>query len=172
MSQTEKDASLTPEEYTKQLDKLRLALSGVPSLLRHLERNLPLEKASKIPMGLMSEAFVDPGKATEIRLKPITSIQPYAMVLEDETARRFNVLEFRIANVTNMAAFDPIPLDTCAVRYFADAKEPAKLLDVQDWGGGIVATPGTRLRILVANTSQEPWQFRGILWSRSLYLHT
>lgn len=156
----------TLEDFDAHVRKLGFALRDAPALVRYLENRHPEGPFRvRIPVGMISKP-VEPGKAVEILIEPYLRIRPYAMVLEDETAASFNVYSFQIGNVHTPGSGEPIPLDTCAVRYFAGAANPEKLLDVQSWGADLEMTPGDSCRVRVENVGPVRRAFRGILWAK------
>ena len=160
--------TFTPEEWDAHVERLGNALQAAPEIVRYLEKNHPDGPfRTRLPIGLIAEREIKPGEAYMFEIRPFLKLRPWAMVLADETAEAFDVHDFKIGNVTNLPAGGPVPLDTCAIRHIAASANPDKLLDVQDWGGGLSVDQGMKLTVMVRNArGTKPIEFRGILWAR------
>ena len=159
----------TEEDFRAHLGKVEEALGDIPSLLSFLSKYQPRGKFSeRIPFGLWAHedhsVAVAAGQMAAIFVIPMIAMRPTHLVLSDETAASFELVDLKIAARSELGTWVSLPLDTFAVRYYASQEDPQRLFSLQDWSHNTVRV-GQRIQLDVRNTASEPRHFRGILWA-------
>jgi hypothetical protein len=144
-----------------------LAGAGMPEVLALLQRiNAAAERvglgAARIPFGLIGEPLDGGHDVLEVR--PHVSCQPEHLVLTAETARGFDLVDFKVGKNSQFGGPECLPLDTFSVDAYARAGD--RLSSVQAWHGTDVCYPGMSISLYVHALRRGPLQFRGLLWCR------
>ena len=174
------EGTISVSNYNTAVEKLRDAMASAESLQRFLMAAAPEQaKLRRMPFGLVNEkqrqygsgveyTDINPGEQGIIKFSPDVTMKPRFMVLSEETAEAFNIIQFLIANVNHVPSPLPLPLETFSVKYYAACVREdgvlQRLIDTQTWGA-FTCTPANRIQIYVQNVGKVARQFRGILWA-------
>lgn len=160
------DEKFTREKYEKHIKDLSEAMKPAPDILGFLHKHFPEATTDRFPIGLIMKA--KPDEKIIIVRSPDVVIRPTHLVVSEETAETFDLMDIMITNVCTNVGFDvakkeqaDIPLETFSVKYMSDR-------DRAIWAVTALrapaATPANRLSVIVHNRTKKDAEFRGILW--------
>ncbi len=148
-----------------------LATAGMSEVLALFHRlNAAAQRSglggSRIPFGLIGQP-IDRGQDL-VEIKPQIWCQPEHLVLTAETARGFELVDFKVGKNSQFGGLECLPLDTFSVDSYARGGE--RLSSVQAWHGTDVCLPGMPITLFVHALRRGPIQFRGLLWCRGRWM--
>jgi len=153
------DVAAQIDKLCKSLDKFDAReLHAMVSRLRDRARDRL--GSALLPMGLIGEVV---GSSVMIILTPWIPCRPRYLVLEPETARSFDLIDYKLGNIAQSPDGGPVPLDTFSVEY---AGKNDILPVLQRWDSNQRWDVAIRSCFLFERHADAPHveKFRGLLW--------
>jgi hypothetical protein len=165
--ETKKDAS---DAILRQLASVEAAFEklDVPDLRRHLRSLLDeasraglVGGAGRFPLPLIAEPAELAGQSWHVEAPRVqVYATPEHLVLSPDTARAYELHDFKVGKNTQFIAPGPLPLDTFSVEYAKNER----LSDLQRFRCD-ECPPGIDIHLVVALRHAAPRApFRGLLW--------